>query len=582
MSGQCDLSRLDGNLFTIAESGNKPLVADLPSCSLMGPWTAFGRLLTWYYGSLEAVCGVQNLEQEKFAATLQNIKSEFASAIDSFAALDQKYRAALLQSPNLEKTVNDEQEIAGIGRRCTFLFSREALFSPRTALQPVQQFFQQKTGAPLISDEQFAKLAAFDKDYAIAMFVGILQMHFPTNCFMKLCDDEPLSEIDRATLREWTSCVEANKHRLNVWLLHLALTGLVELFYNDLQRAKGSLVDVVGILEWRLYQGYLFFLNEPDPRHLEWIRTLVPQETKIKLGQSEHTLGQRVHFASLDACHAALFELENDPEHQLLALSNPALIGMWQSVSETCAKELKPVQIFDKDPYLRFCLIERVDLPLSDIPWKSRVGLVQAEDRPALNALCHFLYWLSTSPKLPEELDPASMFFKKQRAKLDLRVIFPLKAHVAHNYLLLESFARGVAKSNQLIFRTLMHESGLVKHPVACFLRDIVKKRALGSDDALSVKDEAILAKITDQKLIDEAEKLIREMGKIVRPLTRRLSTRLKKESDLPKLQEIVKNHFAKLMLDSGYSSQLPPLFTDGEAMKLIEADITEQARKLF
>lgn len=582
MSGQCDLSRLDGNLFTIADSGTKPLVADLPSCSLMGPWTAFGRLLTWYYGSLEAVCGVQNLEQEKFVATLQNIKSEFASAIDSFATLDKKYRAALIQSPNLEKTINDEQEIASIGRRCSFLFSREALFCPRTALEPVQQFFQQKTGAPLISDEQFEKLAAFDKDYAVAMVVGILQMHFPTNCFMKLCDGEPLSESDRAILKEWTSCVEANKHRLNVWLLHLALTGLVELFYNDLQRAKGTLADVVGILEWRLYQGHLFFLDEPDPRHLEWIKTLTPGETKITFGQRELTLGQRVHFSSLDACHAALFELENDPEHQLLALSNPAHIGMWQSVSETCAKDLEPVRILDKDPFLRFCRIERVYLPVSEVQWKSRVGLVQAEDKPALAALCHFLYWLSTSAKLPAELDASSIFFKKREQKLVFSVIFPLKEHVSHNYLLLESFARQVARSNQLIFRCLMHESGLVKHPVACFLREIVKKRALGCDDALSVKDEAFLAKITHKKLIEEAETLISQMGKIVRPLVRRLSTRLKKEDDLPKLQDIVRNHFAKLMLDSGYASQLPPLFSDPEGIRLIEADIVEQARKLF
>lgn len=155
-----------------------------------------------------------------------------------------------------------------------------------------------------------------------------------------------------------------------------------------------------------------------------------------------------------------------------------------------------------------------------------------------------------------------------------LRAILPLEEQERHDYLKLETFALEAAKSNQLIFRYLMHESQLVEHPVACFFRDMVKKRIVGPEDVLSIKDEAILAHITDPEIAKRAEALVASMRAIVRPMQERLALKVKKASLLPKLHEIISGHFAKLFKELGYAAQVPPLFLDSQAMKEIEKEI--------
>jgi hypothetical protein len=122
----------------------------------------------------------------------------------------------------------------------------------------------------------------------------------------------------------------------------------------------------------------------------------------------------------------------------------------------------------------------------------------------------------------------------------------------------LERFLWEVTRENRFVLRYLVQRSGLLEHPVACFLKAFLANRLGSKPDLLTAQEEAALLKpspIHDPVIFGSANTLLSKMKPLVETVLNQLTPCLRDQQDKNTLHQHLANELVAEMQSAGYCS---------------------------
>jgi hypothetical protein len=189
------------------------------------------------------------------------------------------------------------------------------------------------------------------------------------------------------------------------------------------------------------------------------------------------------------------------------------------------------------DPKGKYALIERFELPISEINWVSTLGILP-QDKQVADPIANLVKWLLNYDMSLSRLDAKYIMFD---AEYVLRTV-KIQERVRMNFPVLEKFLLDAANGNLSVFQYLMTKSGLSRGKHAYFYRAVIKEalktgsvpdtRGIGANVEIIDKRDFEMASELCNKFISIHNRCVANLqadrnriGKIIYNLTKKYET---------------------------------------------------------
>lgn len=470
-----------------------PLVANFSNTRLYDSRYGWGRLWRWFYRITEWIGGHQ-WHLEKLQKTIIYTHRLFHLEIS-------KVQKAL-------KQYLEYIEKCGRGylvEETDYFASRSLITNWNRSTKPFLKLIQKKdVGDQFLGALKLdSTLLAFDFPSSdtvqgvqkIIDLEGLIGGSLPLLIFKKLIREIPLNTIDQKELDHWITKID--KEAFEPRAVHKALKAISLLYTkknNEKSDAQKALVNLELFLEDR---GCKVF-QKNDLKHLKWRQGLESGQ-KILFNDSEMTLGKELFSKLSDNDQTRVYALEGQIDRVALIAHNCIALKLCdQRMRRENNIGIQPALFIDISSDGRIALRERLK-PLNTFQWQSTEECIQIEDEAVFNALTSLIQMLIKQDITPDNFSSASLMLNE---KQQLKSIKPL-AISPFDFNAIEDFIVECAAGNRLIYQELMVKSGLCKHAIANFYREIVSSTL--HEDSMAADDFAGIYRISDPKVVDRA-----------------------------------------------------------------------------
>ncbi len=316
----------------------------------------------------------------------------------------------------------------------------------------------------------------------------------PFAALRKLCEPGVmLSVIEKDSINKWIAKVNGSPI-VKVRHLHLALKSAVEQMQVVGECGRPA---PLAFLEYHLKKMGMVLFDSPDAQHILW-RTELEKGLKADVCGIDYLLESRlgtVQPASQLDKHL-VFTIKGNRDDVIVTGINEASLGIEAAEAYETNGYLPLAAIRAVDPSGRVARVERLHEPLSRHRWSSTSD-------SAIQPLVTFLATLAREAKTALiDVDDVMLTAKGQ-----LRLVRKVAEGTQYDFDRLVRLAFDASCHNLMVFKLLLEQSGLAKHPLVHFYREIVNN-ALKGPEGFSVDEVAAKKGISDVRVRARARKL--------------------------------------------------------------------------
>ncbi len=610
--GSCDFSSLGNNLSLLQNTADlSTLIANPSGTAFAYRSSLHGQMWQVMYAINDFIasflpCMPSNKETSSdslFQAVLLSTKHEWNVGLKEMDEVSTRYCQLLHKDAesNCSALSQCREQLFYIGERLqSAIFEKSK--SPAEKLATLEKIFSGTIKRPFSEKEPVEILNRFRQAHAMASIEGLLARTFPLALIEAFFAGQPLTQDQIKDGNEWIALLEANKASISASMLHQALWCATSILWHQAREKPEELPFKVSQIEWVFFRHGCTIFEESDEEHLAWIASLQSegsQPHQLEIEDTRVTLGKKRVCPSLAAAKIELFENKQDPSKLILFGCNPSQIGLWRLFAGESAWGILPLQSVLHERYGTFCTVENFHCTLDEITWRTEFAPVHPKDLPFLSALIEILKFFGDAHQqevcdfLPAKgAAPVLLFVSQGAGKYVLKVLPILRKKTftpdtdyqrGRILLELEAFCARCAKGNWLIFRYLMHTSGLINHSLAHVYRELLEHELMPSwRGSLGVQKEANFRNISDPEIIDRAAKLIEQLKEKKEKLLELLKPQLAETSSEAYLEQLVSKILVEFQRDRGYCSYLCPELTQDETLQALCEDVRRKDPLLF
>lgn len=465
--------------------GKDQLVANLFGTHVYQKGKGWGKVWHWVYNLLEYFpCG-QDLRQQKLKQAMEKTDQVFQTHIQLVKDEVKKFEEYLVAKTNGVEI--QDQEYAASRRH---IAEWNHCILPWIEKNPVPE---SQTCQSVIDLE--AKL----------------NEPLPYKILIKLSHLQQLTHQETETVKAWIEKLKGAK--VEISLLHSALQGIMDpiqkrthaMWYPCLIEMEMALVKL----------GCEIFLQR-DPEHMRWREELKPG-IKISCNQHTYTIARVVSRKPNMYCQTRVYQIEENPNQLLLVGVNRAMLALRKKYGELDSWGVRQVRVRDLDRDGRCAVIEKLPELFSANDWIALSHQLNADEIAYLNPVIQQIQWFIEENATPIPFNSKSLGYDEKGVLTSTKIT----AKGPFDFNALEDFVLRFSQENPKMFRYLMIESGLSKHPTARFYEQVVKDTLNGEEKDLLT--QAAMQNIEDLKIVERSEKLRQDVLNVLEELMRDL-----------------------------------------------------------
>ena len=331
----------------------------------------------------------------------------------------------------------------------------------------------------------------------VAAWLHLEQEGAPKALLAALSGKEELSSKQERGVATWLGSLERFDSQVDVGLLHRGLKGLGKLVAWD--------GEELWELEWQLVRRGCGLLWKACPRHREWVASCV-EEGRVQIGNQWIEIGDRLDGLGVDA-----YRVHGVEGQSVLFGRNSCELMLRKRKAEEEAWGIPCGSGLSMTDDGRVGLVSQPTTWLCDVEWKSACPKLDEADLGSLRPLCDMLKWFVSEEAAPKGIELKDLYYVAGGGEeAGLCTVKPYRKGWL-DWVALERLVDEACDGNRYVYRHVMGESGLEKHPAAQFLRWVVE-RALEVDDR-KIDWGAVAAdrQIGDGRLVKLAERWAEE-----------------------------------------------------------------------
>lgn len=488
MSSSRDLIDFFGSIQPIIYSENSQLeqFSVNPYTLELVPKISFmGRVWEWYF-FIESLIFRKNFEFEKKIQVLEKIERQYRLAITAIQNLHKRVSTALTcEGSSFYQVIREFLEVA---EACPFLDHCTTRNSTAKAVDTLQNLFLKERGIELIPEVDVRVIQTFTEDHSLALLTSATQKAVPIILLQKIASNVFLDADEELEITNWIDSINQCSHLLS----HLVL-------YRSLECLKLS--HFPKLICYLVSKGCSPLLTKDKV----WDSSLRLLRSNAKLN-AEYTLSEEIYDKELFELNLRLFAIKEDSSKAALFGGMPSSLIQLKAANED-AWGLPPVRVHKVDAQGLYWIIEKPKYALSQHKWKTPdYGSIRQEDIPLAKELSRYIEWLSVNKINPKQFSIKHIYFTSDNKLVTLSPIRRESSSYPFEYCKLEEFVKDLSLSNHILFRYIMRESLLYKHPVAKYIVTVIHS---GPRDEIDFTAEDIADKdtIPDPFAVERAKK---------------------------------------------------------------------------
>lgn len=286
----------------------------------------------------------------------------------------------------------------------------------------------------------------------IVKLEGKFQGPLPIDLVPLAAKEGEVEQKDFNKLIEWISNFK------RVWPVHKFLASIFS--YID-----GT--DIVSF-EIKCLENQCNIFKQSDPKHILWRQTLHPG-TKL----DQYTLGKQIGVKVGGSDEQIFFEILEHPDKLMMISTNRSLLAIKKEWAQRGCRGLRAQDYQFIDPKGRYALVEKFNLKISDLTWKSEDKLEEEDIRMA-TPIANYIRWMLDNNLAVSCLNAENILFDSNGTLRSVKN--QERSSVNFNFPACENFLLDVSKENFEVFKYLFHHSGLSDTKFTAFYRKAVSE----------------------------------------------------------------------------------------------------------
>jgi hypothetical protein len=508
---------------TCEEDSYKHVVANFKGTRLYYSKAGWGRLYAFIYKVIAIFSRTQFAEKKKllaFSYTVKEFNDEQVKIDKTLQRIEKSFKD-IIEGYNLNREAFFDDQVLFTGwyddlGKFISSVSKETNTKVQTLIKTYLAFKDPKQAqkeTPFNLKESLKKIKRYRH---IIELERSIDKKTPYTVFTKLSMQKPLKgKNKKSKLSKWISKVNEKKE-LTVRKFHKGLKALVE-HIAEFHRPPAAKVPTVAHLEVELLRKKCTVLQKEDVKHKKWKNELKAGD-RLSTPQGTYTLKEQLGDPNKPDDNNKVFTIKESPDKVIVICKNQALPAMKEIVAKDFSWGVRPAEWLYVDPEGRFSVVERLERPLNVTKWSSK-GKLSGEDRLRASPFIGQIKWLLEQENTPENFFVKYLMFDRKGV---LKCTKPTTIG-EFNIVPIIQFAWECSGGNLVVFKHIMEESKVEKHPYMLYLKEIVDNAL--KDDDLTPENLAAFQRhlITDPKTIDEAKKIQHDIKEIKRKCTKKI-----------------------------------------------------------
>lgn len=311
---------------------------------------------------------------------------------------------------------------------------------------------------------------------------------------------------EKQALKKWIDKVNGSWH-MDSQKMHLGLKSLCQ-YWGLSTACTAHSPSALAYLEYHLQRQGLKVLDKPSIKHLRWreqVEKCKEVDIQGKKYQLDRRLGQHRSGHAGDDKHR-VFSLKRDDSRVLVIGESEASLLIEQAAAKEESLGIPLVQLRKMDASGNCALVERLHRALAGDHWQSGNQEIHANDHAGIASLADFLRLLMSKDETPLVSVGDLMF----TANGELRLLRGVPEGDCFDFDRLVHLAKEAAGTSPAVFKKLLNDSGLVKHPLVKMYTEVVEDSF--SDDPKPVDVIAAKHEVSATKPRQTAKTLRRDL----------------------------------------------------------------------
>lgn len=344
----------------------------------------------------------------------------------------------------------------------------------------------------------------------------ILDMRTPYFPLYKLATKKRIGKDEEADLHAWAQKLIAFKDRLPVNKLHKGLKYFVDYIERKHCGPRQPKPNLFWLEVMLILRGCPIF-RQNDPKFIARRNTLKPGDS-VDCGGQSYVLKEQLSTRKQSADNNRIFSVEGRDDIVLHFGKNRAILGVKQVISKKSAWGIRTAQVKAIDESGSCAVIEKLHQRLDMLAWSNENPLTK-QDLSQTLPIINQIKWFVKRQLSPRTLNARQLMLDSHGTIKNTKISLP----GPFDYAKLVRFALDCSGENNLVFKTIMKESGLSSHTYADYYHEIAKHSLKGVD--LSPEDLASMQRyqIDNPLAVERAEELRKELSALSRDITQNL-----------------------------------------------------------
>jgi hypothetical protein len=346
--------------------------------------------------------------------------------------------------------------------------------------QKLDKLFKRFTGRPVTDEHSsFKNLKGYEEIKGYQDIINVSRMipgKIPFTILKKLSETEfRLFEEEKKTLTTWISNIHSLGKAVKVNQFHKGMVALVK-HINKMHCTEYMSKSRVDDLELELVKNGLNIFRQEDVNYKKWADSL-NEGDELEVEGEKYTLGKELKTNKINN-KMRVYTLQNFRDKLIAVGNNRVILSIKKRASEEISWGVRSIDWYDVSSDGRFAVIERLVVPFSGIQWKS-VDSINIDDLRFLKPLVNQVKWFLEQNATPKNLNSSYLMYGRQRC---LKSIKPL-VEGEFNYPMLVDLCKECANENPVVYRYLVDETKLSKHPYQSYFKEVVVRTLEGKND---------------------------------------------------------------------------------------------------
>lgn len=282
---------------------------------------------------------------------------------------------------------------------------------------------------------------------------GTTEIPIPYLILVKLCNSEPLLDVEKIFLKRWIQKLNKKQQTLSIKKMEKVLKEIVNILHLENQFSTTT-----ERLAYELEKAGCQLLSEPDPAHQQW-RMGLRKGKKVTINQKTYTLKNSLRIEKPRDLFR-LFPIEEDDRFLVMIGRNSFELKYLSLKFDDEEKHwgITPVKIEAISEDGKCILIQKLTVFLDEHIWTSHSPILDPKDEEKALAVASHLAWMRKYRFVVDNLELPYLGFD-QDGILRTLIFLPLRTDLEDQDFPYQSFIDALSKINPFVGNFVMHVS---------------------------------------------------------------------------------------------------------------------------